>query len=65
MSKKSSHLSSAQIRSWLVTALGVFVALSILLAVIRPFLPFVVVGIVLITIAVVAVRARPPVTSRR
>lgn len=51
MAKKNSHLSSAQIRSWLITALAVFVGLQILLAVIRPFLPFIVVGIVLITIA--------------
>ena len=51
MTKKTSHLSSAQIRSWLVTALAVFVGLQILLAIIRPFLPFIVVGIVLIAVA--------------
>lgn len=51
MSKEGGHLTPARIRSWLVTALSVFVALNILLAVIRPLLPFIVVGIVLITVA--------------
>jgi hypothetical protein len=48
---KKGGLSAAQIRSWLVTALLVFVALNILLAVVRPFLPLIVVGIGLITVA--------------
>jgi hypothetical protein len=39
-----------QIKQWLTTALFVFVALNILLAVIRPFLPYIIVGIVLITV---------------
>ena len=45
-----------QIRSWLITALFVFVALNILLAVIRPFLGYIVVGIVAITVAGVLLR---------
>ena len=51
MSKESSgHITPRLIRSWLATALAVFVVLNILLAVMRPFLPYIVVGIVLITI---------------
>jgi hypothetical protein len=49
---------SRQIRSWLITALFVFVALNILLAVIRPFLGFIVVGIVAITVAGILLRRR-------
>jgi hypothetical protein len=49
---------SKQIRSWLVTALLVFVALNILLAVIRPFLGFIVVGIVVITVGAILIRRR-------
>jgi hypothetical protein len=51
MSKEGGHLSARQIRSWLVTALAVFCGLQVLLAIIRPFLPFIMLGILLITIA--------------
>jgi hypothetical protein len=49
---------SKQIRSWLITALLVFVALNILLAVIRPYLGFIMVGIVVITVAGILLRRR-------
>jgi len=43
-------ISPKQIKQWLTTALFVFVALNILLAIIRPFVPLIIVGIVLITV---------------
>jgi uncharacterized membrane protein YvlD (DUF360 family) len=49
MSKKGG-LSPAQIRAWLVTALVVFVTLNVLLAVIRPLLPYLVAGLVVLTV---------------
>jgi uncharacterized membrane protein len=50
MSKKGG-LSPAQIRSWLVTALLVFVALNVLVGVLHTLLPYLVVALLLITIA--------------
>ena len=43
-------ISPGQIRSWLITALLVFVAGNILLAIVKPLLPFILVGIALITV---------------
>ena len=51
MSKEEHGLSVGRVRAWLVTALLVFAGLNILLAVVRPFVAYLVVGIVLITIA--------------
>jgi hypothetical protein len=39
-----------RVRGWLITALLVFVALNILLAVLRPLLPFLLVGLALVVI---------------
>ncbi len=41
MSKEGSHSPSSQIRSWLITALVAGVALNILFAVIRAYLPLI------------------------
>jgi hypothetical protein len=43
-------ISPKQIRIWLMTALFVFVCLNILLAVIHWLLPYIIAGIILITV---------------
>ena len=50
MSGGKGGISLNQIRSWLITALCVFVAGNILLAILRPLLPFILLGIVLVTV---------------
>jgi hypothetical protein len=49
-------VSASQIRAWLITALCVFFAGNILLAIIRPLIPFKVMGIILISVGALLYR---------
>lgn len=48
----SGGIDSDRIRSWLITALLVFVAGNILLSIIKPLVPILLVGVVILTIAI-------------